>query len=344
MRFAGLSLVLAGCATAPAEVAQTSLPQVLVAEVERAPIPGGVLHGVTRSVDEAELGFVSGGRVTSVDVAVGDVVVAGQVLARVDATPLRSRLAALDAQLVQARAAAGQRSRDRARGDLMAASASLSDAELDSLATADDVSQASVQALESQRREVAWALAETRLSAPFSGVVAAIQTDVGEVVSAGRPVVSLRTADALEVAVQLPERWMGNVSVGDAVEVRFPLIEHEPVQGRVAHLSDAAGMSGLFEAEVALPAEGLRAGYTAEVWLPSAGDALRVPATALVAPSGDAPRVRQVRQSRVLEVPVSVLAVDGDGVFIDAPLREGELVVWSGHTGIADGDQVEVLP
>jgi RND family efflux transporter MFP subunit len=313
--------------------------------VEHAVVPGGVLHGITRSVDEGQLGFVTSGRLLHVRVQPGDVVEAGQVLAELDATATRARLAAVDAQIVRSGAARDLAASDRLRGEALASTASLSEADLDGLATADLAASAAVDAFQAQRSELRWLLRENTLRAPYSGSIAATYADAGEVVSAGRPVVSLRATNALEVRVSVPEAWVADVSVGDGVDLRFPLAGVPSRRGQIMRLSDAADVGGLFPAIITVEGSDLRAGFTTEVVLPPIDvDALSVPAAALVSPSGERTRVRLVRDERIIEVDVEVVGASADGLIVEGPLTAGDAVVVVGHAGLVDGDTVRVMP
>ncbi len=345
MRWIVLFLVASGCASAPASVYVSQVPRVLLSPVEHAIVPGGVLHGITRSVDEGQLGFVASGRLHHLRVQTGDVVEAGQVIAELDATATRARLAAIDAQIVRSGAVRDLAVSDRQRGEALASTASLSQADLDGLATADVAAAAAVDALTAQRSELLWMLRENTLRAPYSGSIAAIYADAGEVVSAGHPVVSLRATDALEVRVAVPEAWVADVSVGDGVDLSFPLAGVPNRRGQIIRLSDAADMGGLFPAIITVEGADLRAGFTTEVVLPPSDvDALSVPAAALVSPSGERTRVRLVRDERIVEVDIVVVGASTDGLIVEGPLTAGDAVVVAGHSGLVDGDTVRVMP
>ena len=90
-------MVLAACSSA--ESAQT-------AAVERVSMSTGVSStGSLSAASEQNLGFARGGKLTAVNVKVGDHVDAGQVLASIDPVPARQ---ALDAERAQLRAAEAQ--------------------------------------------------------------------------------------------------------------------------------------------------------------------------------------------------------------------------------------------
>jgi HlyD family secretion protein len=108
---AAAALLLAGCTS-------TSQPAPTV-KVDRGPVSVGVsASGTLVSVDRQNLGFAKGGQITALMVKVGDVVQAGQPLARLDDAALRTALRSAEAKRDQQRASLG-----KIRGDNSVASA-----------------------------------------------------------------------------------------------------------------------------------------------------------------------------------------------------------------------------
>ena len=93
-----IAVVLVACGSD-----ETNAPQ--TARVTRASVTSGVTStGSLTAITEQNLGFVQGGKVTSVAVKVGDRVTAGQVLATIDDFALRQTLAQQQAQLTSQQA------------------------------------------------------------------------------------------------------------------------------------------------------------------------------------------------------------------------------------------------
>ncbi|MDA8381222.1 MAG: biotin/lipoyl-binding protein [Actinomycetota bacterium] len=131
--------------------------------------------GTIAAAQTAQVDFAVSGRVTAVDVAVGQTVTAGEGLASVDPT-------ALQAQVDEAQAILDS---DEAR--LSADSASASSAQL----TAD---QAAVTAAQADLTSTQQALSDATLSSPIAGTVAAVNITVGQQVSGSSPSSSLSSS------------------------------------------------------------------------------------------------------------------------------------------------------
>ena len=83
-------------------------------------------------------------------------------------------------------------------------------------------------------------LAYTVLSAPVSGVVLVRQTELGEVVSPGTPVVTIADVDHLWVRGYLNETDLGRVRWGQSATVHTDTYPDKAYQGRVSFISSQA--------------------------------------------------------------------------------------------------------
>ena len=68
-------------------------------------------------------------------------------------------------------------------------------------------------------------LAKTRITAPFSGVVDDVITEQGNVVAAGQSqIIRLVNLNDMYIEVDVPERYLKQVSKDSKVEVEFPVL------------------------------------------------------------------------------------------------------------------------
>jgi len=282
---AALALAGAACrrdapAARPAPGAKAQEPRpVRVVSAEAARLPRTVIVTGTLAADEEVVaGFKIAGRVSEIAVDLGSPVRRGQVLARLDPTDYRIRVAQAEAALRQARAGLGlppegtdervdpektalvrearavldeaRLSRDRMaqlREKDLVARADF-DAAVSRLLVAEGRYQAAVEEVGNRReilaeRRHALALArqqqdDTVLLAPIDGAVRERRASVGEYLAAGAPVVGLVRVHPLRLRVSVPERDAADVRIGQAVQVR---LEGDPVAhaGRVVRLSPA---------------------------------------------------------------------------------------------------------
>ena len=77
-------------------------------------------------------------------------------------------------------------------------------------------------------------LKDTRLYAPFSGVIAEKNVEAGQNVAPGVPVVKLVSLSGLKVRISVPETEVGYVSLGQEVEIIVPALNGKRYTGRIA--------------------------------------------------------------------------------------------------------------
>lgn len=292
--------------------------------------------GVTEPRATADLAFQAPGRVVAVTVDEGTRVARGQLLAAVD--PTDYRLAYAQAELARARQA-----NELARANQLRGSGAIAPNDFDQRDT--DARQAAVA-----RDLAAKRLADTRLVAPFAGMIARKAVEVGATAGTGATVLTLVDLTEVEVRVGVSEGDVGQVRIGQPAVVDVPALGRS-FGGRVAHVGVVADpASRTYAVKVALPnaAGALRGGMVATVLLPTgrARDAVVVPAAAVARdPDGVtrvfvyAPAERRVHARRV-----EVGAARGAGVEIARGLAAGEPVVVAGQQHLRDGAAVAVVP
>jgi RND family efflux transporter MFP subunit len=203
---------------------------------------------------ELMLSSQASGRVTTVRIAVGEVVSEGSVIMRIDDTEARRvlRSAEIDlasAELELARIQSSPETEDQA-----------SSSEDMAAAAEQDLARQAAE-IEVRRAESAFANARQQLSyyeikAPFDGVVASLDRKVAQYVNDGDPVARLVTKDLIANVV-LAQGEVARVRVGQHVAVRIEGSDVS-VSGRVAEIGKGAkSEDGLmrFLVAIALPAD-----------------------------------------------------------------------------------------
>lgn len=96
--------------------------------------------------------------------------------------------------------------------------------------------------------------AETVLRAPIGGVVAVRHIDPGAQITATQPIVTLLDPDALEAVVQVPERVLGQLRLGQRAQiVSEALGKHRPFPGRIERIAPTVDpLTGTLKVEVVL--------------------------------------------------------------------------------------------
>src|SRR5690606_20560434 len=95
----------------------------------------------------------------------------------------------------------------------------------------------------------------TALKADHAGVVTALHVEVGQVLSAGQPVLALAREEELEVAIHVPEQRRAEFSAGDDAAVELWAREGVRVPGQLREIApEADPMPRAYAARVAFEA------------------------------------------------------------------------------------------
>jgi multidrug efflux system membrane fusion protein len=185
------------------------------------------------------------------------------------------------------------------------------------------------------------------LRAPWDGII----TDNAEVGGAalamtGAPVAQMVALDPMLAVVEVSERRLGGLKIGDEAEVR--LVNGQKATGRVRYIAKIASQTTRtykVEVEMKNPDGAIPDGITAEVAIPMAPvPAARVPRSALTFSSSGDLGVRVVDgDTKVDFVPISVVEDDQNHMWV-AGIPNGARVIVQGQDFVREGQQVVAVP
>jgi membrane fusion protein, multidrug efflux system len=304
-----------------------------VAKVSLQPISAS--YAGTASLEapaEAQVVAETAGVVREVLAEEGDLVAAGQVLARID--PDRARL-----EMERARAAVRKlennyrRSRELLESKLVSAEASEQIRfDLESAKASYDLAQ-----LE---------LSRTSIVAPFSGVVAQRMIKQGNLIGLNAPAFRVVDISQLEAVLNVPERELSVLKAGMPLRMVVDAVPGEVFEGRVDRVSPVVDSgSGTFRVVGAFAGGGtLRPGMFGriEVIYDERKKALTMPRIALLEDEGE-PAVFVVRDGKAVRVPVQLGYINGELAEIRSGLKVGDQVVTAGKVAIRDGSEVNII-
>ena len=293
--------------------------------------------GIVQANTTVDIGFQVPGKVVAVGPDEGQPVRAGQQIAALD--PADYRLA-----LEQASAQADRAARDRDRNQPLLASGGIAPADMDHLESGARQSGAAADLAKKH-------LADTRLAAPISGIIARRAIEVGATIAPGQPAFTIVDLDPVRVRVGVPEADVGHIREGAVASVRIPALDTS-FAGRVSLIGVVADpTTRSYTVEVSVPnhARRLRAGMVAEAMVTSdqTTSALIVPASAVVHDAGvngttivyvldrDAARVHSRR--------VTTEIARGDSLQITSGISAGDRVVVAGQQRLRDGARVQLV-
>ena len=176
--------------------------------------------GTVRAKEEAVLSAKASGQIKRVLVSVGDRVRAGAPLVEMD--PVNARIGLDNAQAAERLAVAnlGVADREVARSKMLYEAQSLPEAGYDRVKTGRDVAAAQLDQARAALAGAKQMLADTVITAPFTGVVTAKFHNAGDTVTLMpvTPIVTVTDVDHLEVRLAAPESIESFVKPGQVIE------------------------------------------------------------------------------------------------------------------------------
>ena len=353
---AAAGALLAACSQPPAPVAVVK-PVFVTTVTQATSTQTRTFTSVVRARVETELGFRTAGKVVERLVDVGDVVKAGQVLARLDPADYQLAVRAAADQVQAAAVDAQQAAADEARFRRLLADGSVGAADHERQKARADAAAARLEQAHRQRDLARNREGYATLVAPYAGVVTALRFERGQVVAEGQPVLSLARDGEREIVADLPEDWVGRARtlVATATPWHDPK-SHDPkshlrlVLRELSPLANAQGRT--FRVRYAAAAQSraqvsaLPLGSTMQLTLagPQAGPATAIlPVTALVKGSGPAGVwTLDAKGSGLVFAPVQVVSIDDASVHVTG-LAVGSRVVSVGAQKLDAGTAVRAI-
>jgi RND family efflux transporter MFP subunit len=284
---------------------------------------------------QSDLSFQIAGRILERSVSVGDHVVPGQVLAKLDPVEkeadVRSAVASVSASEAVLRQAESTFDRQQALLDQRIAIRKDYDAAQESLRTAEAALDVAKTELETAREQLSY----TVLRAEKPGVITALDVEVGQVVQAAETVYSLAEDGPRDAVFDIDEALLGSDDV--TPEIKISLVSDPSVRttGKVRQISptiDEANGTVRVKVDVEKPpaAMTLGAAVVGEA-SPRPVKAIMIPTAALFSDGGKpAVWVVDAASRKVSLEPITVKSYESDRIVVGSGLHPDELIVSRG--------------
>ncbi len=329
---------------APADTARPALT-VSTAQPQRGAVPLRLAaNGNVAAWQEASIGAQSNGlRLDAVLVNVGDVVKAGQVLARFSPEAVQADVAQARASLLEAQAVAAEATDNAERARSLQATGALSQQQIQQFTTAGQTAQARVAVARALLQAQELRLQHTQVRAPDSGVISARTATVGAVLGTGTELFRMVRKGRLEWRAEVTATELARIQPG--AKARITGASGTAIEGTVRMVAptvDPQTRNALVYVDLP-PTTDFRAGMFArgEFALGST-DALTIPQEALVVRDGFAYVFVVGPQQRVQQRKVQTGRRIADRVEILSGLEADMSVAVRGAGFLNDGDLVRV--
>ena len=193
-----------------------------------------------------------------------------------------------------------------------------------------------------------------RLYAPIQGKVSQISAEINENVSSGQQILVLSSEGDLEVNLGIPESYIANVNVQDAVDVAFSAIPGQTYKGVVSEVSYSINQQNSTypviiklqgDTEVVRPGMAATVTFTKRQTEEENTDRLLVPAQAVgqdEAGNFVFALTPHENQYMITRQAVTVGELTNDGFEITEGLVEGDLIAVAGLQMLLDSMQVRL--
>lgn len=351
------TLVLGGCKrgasaaeTAAAAKANSELvvgPENIAVVKKGAVTTGPALSGSLAPEREATLRAQSSGSVLETYAEQGQTVASGTLLVRLDATSLQDAFLSARSAVASARGAADIARRDLARSRTLLAAGAIAQRDLETSQRASIAAEAALADAQSRLAVAQKNISNTRIVAPFNGIVSARSVSAGDVVQPGTALYTVVDPSSMRLEASLPAEQVSEVKVGTPVSFSVNGYPDRLFEGRITRVSPTADpATRQVQVIVSIP----NAGRTLVGGLFADGRVSSRTRYGIVAPMSAiestmaTPTVLRLRGGRAERVPVTVGIRDANDqtVEITAGLAAGDTLLTAAAQAISPGTRVRL--
>lgn len=270
----------------------------------------------------------------------------GEVIARLDTTPLQLRVDEMNARISRADIQWKRLQKDAARLLELSKNNSVALTQLDQISADRDSAEAELKLLRAQLAQLQDQIDRSSVKAPFAGVVAQRFHQYGEDISRTDALVRLVNLNDLEVVVFAPLKYAAFLQQNQLLQVFHSGGESQLPVRNLIPVSDMRSQT--FEARIKVPQQLLanfQVGQLVSVAVPTAlaRQQLLVPRDAVVVKSEGQFVFVVDKEQKAQQKAVQLGQGSGKLIAVDADLAPGEQIVIRGGDTLKMGDKVKVL-
>jgi len=293
-----------------------------------------------------------GGKIARILVNEGDRVSKGQLLAELDAEAITLQLKQAEASLAVAQASFNNAQTNLERMERLSKEKAVSDQQYEQVKLAYDSAKAQLEQAQASVNLAQHSLDVSILKAPFSGVIASKNAEVGDVINpmmggfspgSASGVLTLVDFSRIKIKADISGSDIPRIQKGQTAILRVPTNPGQEFKGTVQVVNLAADpQTKKFGIEVAVdnPDQLLRPGTFGEIVIETHAheNALVVPQKAVL----ENTYVFIVQDGKAARKEVTLGLQNTTMVEVSSGIAEGDLVIAEGGFGLEDGAQIEV--
>ncbi|SDX23941.1 RND family efflux transporter, MFP subunit [Lutibacter oricola] len=286
--------------------------------------------GTIEADNTVSLGFMTSGRVSNILVQEGVKVRKGQLLANIDATSYKNAFDIANAGLELANDNFNRLKQLYDKGSLP---------ERDFIAVKVAVAQANAN-----KNLAAKNLTDTKLYAPFSGMITQKLTEVGAIAAPGVPAFTIMKTDKVYATASISESEISKLKIDSDAMVEIPSMK-KTFQGKVAIINHSAdALTRTFTVKIRLDnsESQLLPGMISNININTNNmqNIIAIPANTVLRDANNISYVYVVQNNTAIKKRVTIGNFTGNNVIVTDGLSTNDVLVSKGYTNIKDGQEV----
>jgi RND family efflux transporter MFP subunit len=288
--------------------------------------------GVFDALHQNNVASDGSGKLIKLFVEEGDIVNAGQMIAKLDDEMIQLQIQNVQLNIEQLK-------NDHARFSTLKKENVVSNVEAEKVELGLKSAEVQLKQLQKQYRS-------TSVYAPFSGIVSKKMVDLGSMIMPGTPIVELTDISSLKLTVSVPERDVLKFNKGQKVVAKADVYGDFNFTGTITNIAVQADASHNFKVQSTVRNSNqnkLMAGMYGSVLLTNSKSttALSVPRKALIG-SSKSPKVYVVRSGKARLVSFNAGTSDGEFIEVISGLSANDKIVNKGQVNLQDNSNVKI--
>lgn len=302
----------------------------------------GSIEGKTSATISAKLA----GRIEQVLVKQGQRVLAGEVLVRLESVELANALRTAQQAVRKAQIAYELEINDYERYKILYTQHAIAKQSLDTYDAKLRTAQADLSSAIASQSSAEEQYGYGNITAPVDGVVANVTATVGQVVASGTSLMSVQDISEVYAIVNIEQKDLGKVTIGQKAEVRVDTYEDKIFEGTLDTINPEAGSANrMFSTKIKIDNAGglLKSGMFVKAQLSTGSpvQVLTVPQSAVMQKQG-LYYAFTVESNKAKRHQIEIGDVNGDMIQIKTGLEAGAKVITSNINKLKDGDLISV--
>lgn len=204
--------------------------------------------------------------------------------------------------------------------------------------------QLSIRATQAQIKQLQKQIANTTITAPFSGIVTQKAVEKGSIVSMGAPIATITDISSLKLMVDVPEKAINQFRVGQTIPVETEVYPDAKFTGRITMVAAEGDAAHNYPVQITVNNSGknqLKAGMYGSIANTNTlkTQTLAVPRQAILG-SAKQPQIYVIENGKAILKTVEIGTSNNEYYEITKGLKTGDQVITSGQINLQNGTPV----